>query len=216
MAIELDHMFVSVRPGAPEVAPLLSCGFVEGERHRHVGQGTASTGVFFENLYVEFIWIEDAVEAESPSIRRTSLAQRADPGQNVVRFGFGLRGTVGVEDPWPFRTWDYRPPYLPNGTVIPMGDNSENLTEPLLFMLPWKSGPGYECPKHSNGAREVTRVSLTIEQSAEMSPEFGAFTSLGLVEVEVGEAPLLEIQLDRLRAGDHADLRPDVPFLIRW
>jgi hypothetical protein len=216
MAFELDHMFVTVRPGAPEIATLVTAGFQEGQRNRHAGQGTASTGVFFENAYVEFLWLEDRAAAGSTPIRRTRLAQRADPGQRALPFGFGLRSTLGAPEPAPFATWDYRPPYVPAGTAIPTASNSENLAEPLLFLLPWKSGPGYECPEHPNGARGVTEVSLTVAATGEMSAEFAAFASLGLVGVEVGAVPLLEVQLDNLASGAIVDLRPEIPFLIRW
>ena len=216
MAFELDHMFVTVRPGAPEMANLVAAGFQEGQRNRHAGQGTASTGVFFENAYVELLWLEDRAEAQSARICRTRLAQRADPGQRASPFGFGLRSALGAAQPAPFATWDYRPPYVPAGTAIPTARNSENVAEPLLFLLPWKSGPGYVCPEHPNGARRVTQVSLTVVAQREMSAELAAFASLRLVVVEVGAVPLLEVQLDDLASGAVVDLRPEVPFLIRW
>jgi hypothetical protein len=136
MTLELDHMYVAVRTDAPEIAALLAAGFQGGEQNRHPGQGTASRGVFFENCYVEFLWLEDPAEAESPAIRKTCLAQRAGPENTALPFGFGLRPTGYVGAVLPFSTWDYRPPYSPAGMAILMGSNSENLTEPLLFVLP--------------------------------------------------------------------------------
>jgi hypothetical protein len=214
--LELDHMFVAVTHGAPEISGLVGAGFKEGERNCHAGQGTASTGVFFENSYVELLWLEDRHEAESASIRRTCLAQRADPRQNVMPFGFGFRPAKDSEGSYPFGTWDYRPPYLPAGAVIPTGINSDRLAEPLFFILPWKSGPGYECPTHPNGARRVTKVSLTNNQVDDQSAEFAAFCALGLVEVSVGSTPLLEVELDDCGAGMSLDMRPEVPLVVRW
>ena len=216
MAFELDHMFVAVRPGAPEVARIVTAGFEDGPRNHHPGQGTASTGVLFENSYVEFLWLEDSSEAELPGIRRTCLAQRADPEQRALPFGFGMRHAPGSENAVPFSTWEYRPPYLPAGTSILMGCNSELLAEPLLFVLPWKSGPGYDCPRHPNKAREVTAVSLLVPEGGDMSREFTAFCSLGLVTVDLGDSPLLSVELDHGRTGSLLDLRPRVPFVIRW
>ncbi len=214
--LELDHVFVAVRPGAPEMETLLRAGFQEGDRNRHAGQGTASVGVFFENLYLELLWLEEPAEAESAPIRRTCLAQRADPEQDALPFGFGLRYAAGVEVPLPFGTWDYHPPYLPMGAAIPMGTNSNNVEEPLLFVLPWKSGPGYECPQHPNGVRCVTKVLLTTRSAEDPSAEFSAFMSMGLVSVEVGSAPFLEVELDGCTSGAVLDMRTAMPMVIRW
>ncbi len=216
--LELDHMFVVVTYGAPEMATLVRAGFKEGERNRHPGQGTASTGVFFEDSYVEFLWLEDRREAESTAIRRTCLAQRADPEQTALPFGFGFRCAADSKSSIPFSTWAYRPPYLPNGAAIPTGNNSDRLAEPLLFVLPWKSGPGYGCPTHPNGARRVTEVSLTLGQVDEPSDEFTAFCALGLVNVSVGEdsVPVLEVELDDSSARESLDMRPAVPLVVRW
>ena len=128
----------------------------------------------------------------------------------------GMRHVGGVRESIEFDTWDYRPPYLPQGTAILMGKNSHRPSEPLLFVLPWKSGPGYECPVHVNRARRVTKVSLTITDSGEQSPEFGDYCALRLVDVSLGATSMLEIELDGGRAGGVADLRPDVPLVVRW
>jgi hypothetical protein len=216
--LELDHVFVTVTPGAPEMATLERAGFAEGGRNRHSGQGTASTGVFFENAYVEFLWLEDRNEAESGAVRRTRLAHRAARDGNALPFGFGFRFAAESDPLIPFDTWEYRPPYLPEGAVIPTGKNSDQLAEPLLFVLPWKSGPGYDCPTHPNGARRVTKVSLTIGQVQDRSTEFAAFCALDLVDVIVddGSAPLLEVELDDCIARGSQDMRPAVPLIILW
>jgi len=210
-------MFVAVRRNAPEMATLVRAGFKEAQRNSHPGQGTASAGVFFENAYVEFLWLEDRAEAESAAIRRTRLAQRADPEHNAFPFGFGFRRAADVESRIPFDTWEFRAPYLPAGSAIPTGNNSDRLAEPLLFVLPWKSGPGYECPIHPNGARRVTNVSLTMGKVDAPSAEFKAFCALGLVDVHVAEGavPLLEVELDNFGARTSLDMRPAVPLVIR-
>ncbi|MDH3458630.1 MAG: hypothetical protein OER90_17460, partial [Gemmatimonadota bacterium] len=100
--------------------------------------------------------------------------------------------------------------------AIPMGTNSNNVEEPLLFVLPWKSGPGYECPQHPNGVRCVTKVLLTTRSAEDPSAEFSAFMSMGLVSVEVGSAPFLEVELDGCTSGAVLDMRTAMPMVIRW
>jgi hypothetical protein len=215
-ALELDHVFVAVPEKAPQVSVLTSCGFEEGNRHPHSGQGTASTGVFFENAYLELIWLEDSDAAGSPSVRRTHLYERVDLGHEASPFGFGLRKARKGSQPLPFSTWDYRPPYLPEGASIAMGVNSECLGEPLLFALPWKSGPGYECPDHPNGSHAITKVTLGMSGAAHYSAELQRFSELNLVELNRGTESVLELELDRSRCGEEVDLRPEVPLVMRW
>lgn len=212
---ELDHIFVAVTPGAPQMSLLTSCGFEEGTRHPHPGQGTASTGLFFANAYVELIWLEEADTAEAPAIRRTHLRERIDVGHEACPFGIGLRKSRDGLDDLPFSTWDYRPPYLAPGASIPVGTNSEWLNEPLLFVLPWKSGPGYECPDHPNRSRVITRVSLGLRDLAHRSEEFESFTKLNLVEVSRQAESILRVELDGARCGKAVDLRP-VPLELSW
>lgn len=222
MGYELDHVFVATAPGASEIAALVSRGFAEGRTNTHPGQGTASRGVFFENAYLEFIWLVDPAEAASEAIRRTGLRERTDPGHPANPFGVGMRSPGGQADvppgaDLPFGTWDYAPPYLPSGVVIPVGLNSENLDEPFLFFLPWSRGPAWDVPGHPNGTRAITGVSLVVPDGAgPPSPELGAFSGLGLVALERGPEALMEIELDGGPRGDCVDLRPAVPLLVHW
>jgi hypothetical protein len=209
-------VFVAVTPGAPDTSLLTSRGFEGGTPHAHPGQGTASTGVFFANAYVELIWLEDTDAAEAPAIRRTHLRERIDLGHEACPFGIGLRKSRDGQNKLPFSTWNYRPPYIPEGLSIPMGTNSDRLDEPLLFLLPWKRGPGYECPDHPNRSRAITRVSLGLPNMVHRSEEFESFTKLNLVEVDREAESLLQVELDGVRCGKSVDLRPVAPLVLSW
>ncbi|UCC85041.1 MAG: VOC family protein [Gemmatimonadota bacterium] len=222
MGFELDHVFVATAPGGSEIAALVSRGFAEGRTNTHPGQGTASRGIFFENAYLEFIWLVDPAEAASGAIRRTGLRERTDPGHPASPFGVGMRSPGAAVDlppgaDLPFGTWDYAPPYLQSGVVIPVGLNSERLDEPFLFFLPWSRGPAWDIPEHPNGTRAITGVSLVIpEAGGSSSPELDAFSGLEVAAVERGAEPLMQIELDGGARGDCVDLRPAVPLLVRW
>jgi hypothetical protein len=215
MPFELDHVFVATSPGGSEVAALVSRGFVEGAANTHPGQGTASRGIFFENAYLELIWLVDPVEAASEVVRRTHLRERTDPGHAANPFGLGLRPRGAAAEDLPFQTWEYTPPYLPSGSVIPVGLNSERLDEPFLFVLPWSRGRWWEVPAHSNGTRAITRVSVVLPEAVS-SPELEALLELGLAEVERGPEPLMHVELDGGVRGTCVDLRPAVPLLVGW
>ena len=163
MSFELDHVFVASSPGGTEIAALVSRGFAEGRSNTHPGQGTACRGIFFENAYLEFIWLVDPAEAAGEAIRRTHLRERTDPGHPANPFGVGMRSPDGDAE-FPLETWEYAPPYLPSGVVLPVGANSERLDEPFLFFLPWSRGPSWDAPAHPNGARAITGVSLVLTE----------------------------------------------------
>ncbi|MEJ2207397.1 MAG: VOC family protein, partial [Gemmatimonadota bacterium] len=185
MALELDHVFVAAAYEGPEMELLADAGFLEGRENDHPGQGTASRGIFFENAYLELIWLTDPEVARSPAIQRTRLADRLDPTQAGNPVGFGLRSPSDPVPPAPFGTWPFAPPYLPPGAAFAMGTNAEMTSEPLLFVLPWARTPGWEPPPHPNGARRITRVTL-VHPAAPVSEELRAFLALGLVSWEEG------------------------------
>lgn len=49
MTLELDHIFVFIRPDGPEAARLEAIGLVESYRRDHPGQGTSNVCYCFEN-----------------------------------------------------------------------------------------------------------------------------------------------------------------------
>ena len=73
---ELDHIFVLCEPGAPEADELLAAGFVEGQGYVHRGQGTANRVFFFQDFYLEFLWVHDEAEARSSVTAPTQLWER--------------------------------------------------------------------------------------------------------------------------------------------
>ncbi len=215
MSFELDHVFVAALIDAPELQLLRDAGFVEGPSHDHPGQGTASRGIFFENAYLELIWLVDAQVAAAPSVRRTGLAQRADPGQGASPFGFGLRSPLDPLPDTPFESWRYSPDYLPEGFGFAMAANSERLDEPLIFVLPWSRSASWATPTHPNGAQRITKVSFVLGASSP-SEEMAAFLELGLVSLDDGVEPVLRIELDHGAQGEQHDLRPRLPLVLLW
>lgn len=212
----LDHVFVAVDdPGAGADA-LSAAGFREGPSRDHPGQGTASRGVFFENAYLELIWLTDATDAASEPTRRTRLLERTSGARGACPFGIALRGGGGEPPPMPFATWAYRPQYVPEGTAIPVGVNSEVPGEPLLFVLPWRTEAAWPAPEHPNGARRITGVRLELEEGGTFSGEVAAVVRAGLIEVRRGGAWLMDVELDHGASGAELDLRPEIPLRITW
>ena len=92
MTVELDHLFVCVSAGGPEAERLAELGLTEGPPNRHSGQGTACRRFFFINGFLEFVWVENAEEAQGPSARRVGLWERwSGRDSGASPFGVCLR-----------------------------------------------------------------------------------------------------------------------------
>ena len=124
---------------APEADALLRLGLLEGSPNTHPGQGTENRRFFFENGYLELLWVFNPNDAQSPLTRRTRLWERwSQRATGACPFGIAFRPAgPRVEEP-PFRSWPYVPAYLPNGLSIQFAEGT-SLQEPELFYLAWPS-----------------------------------------------------------------------------
>ncbi|MEO0970861.1 MAG: VOC family protein, partial [Cyanobacteria bacterium J06639_18] len=142
MQLELDHIFVCVKPLAPEAEILKAFGLTEGRRRIHRGQGTANVCFFFHNVYLELLWLSDSEEIQSDIIRPLGLWERCRWKEtNACPFGIAFRKKIPDSPSLPFSTWGYHAPYIPPEASIPIASNSRNLSEPLIFISPSTQKP---------------------------------------------------------------------------
>ena len=215
MSFEVDHVFVAASKGAPEAEDLVNAGFAEGPANTHPGQGTACRRFFFENAYLELVWLEDFAEASSQAAERTGLRERAATGSSASHVGICLRvGDSGVA--LPVETWAYSPPYMPEGMTIPIGANSSQLNEPLLFFLPTEVEPRELEEVHPNGTRVVTRVKLTLPHGLDVSPELEWLRDSRIVQVELAETESVAVVLDGGTGGNSVELATAAPLRLSW
>ncbi|HEY9660233.1 MAG TPA: VOC family protein [Allocoleopsis sp.] len=174
MTFEFDHLFICTDVAAEKADRLVSLGIVEGSSNQHPGQGTANRRFFFHNAMVEFLWVHDPIAAQSEAVRRTRLWERwcehtsvsQRRRDHVCPFGICLRPGHGSGGAIAFPSWEYRPPYLPASLSIAVGNNSEELAEPMLFQIPFGKRPDQSPPEkaqpleHPIGLREITRVEV--------------------------------------------------------
>jgi Glyoxalase-like domain len=222
MAFEIDHLFILTDVGAAVADRLVSLGLLEGSSGVHRGQGTANRCFFFHNVMLELLWVYSPLEAQSAPIRQTRLWERWVERDRLCPFGICLRSRDGSAAAPPFAYWEYRPPYLPENLSIAVGNNSEILTEPMLFQTPFGKRPDLFSPEraqplaHPLGLREITRVEIVAPVSIGRSPEMQVLLDLPQVKLKVGEEYYLELGFDGERQGRQENLRPELPLLICW
>jgi hypothetical protein len=138
--MEIDHLFICVKPGGSEAKEIAEFGLIEGSANRHPGQGTANRRFFFHNAFIELLWLEDTEEAKSRITQPTYLFERLTfAGQEASPFGICFRPTPVEDKKAPFPSWSYKPAYLPPGQAIAIGEAS--LSEPMWFFLPFGVRP---------------------------------------------------------------------------
>lgn len=223
MAFELDHLFICTDIGACEADRLVSFGLVEGTANTHPGQGTSNRRFFFHNTMLEFLWVHDSEEARSELIRSTHLWERwTNRNDGVCPFGVCLRPVTGSDDTIAFSSWAYHPPYLPKTLSIEVGKNSDVLTEPMLFQIPFGQRPDqYPAEKlqplsHGVGLREMTRVELVSPAAHNLSPELQSVIDTNQIKLRVGGEYCMELGFDEEVQGRQVDFRPGLPLVMSW
>ena len=195
MTLHVDHVFVCTSADAPEAEALVEAGLVEGSPNTHPGQGTANRRFFFENGFLELLWVRDECEARSALTAPTRLWDRwVGRGKSVNPFGICFSSPDGVESILPFTSWVYRPRYLSGERYILFAEPP--LSEPELFALSWpqvRSHPS-QPRSHPLGFCAMRSVSVGLANPTSISGPLSAIRDIGLVKVHQSAAPELVIE----------------------
>ena len=210
----IDHVFVMCSPGAPEAAALIHAGLTEGSANTHPGQGTACRRFFFDNAFLELVWVSDGDEARSAPVAPTRLWERwAERGGRACPFGLIFRAVSGSPDP-PFPTWAYQPSYSPVPIEIA---NGTPLGEPELFYFRFPRPPGArkdQPTKHALHLRTLTGLRLGLPGNGPRSDAARAAEATGLVTFALAESHIMTLAFDNETQGRSIDLRPGLPLVL--
>lgn len=214
----LDHVFILCSPGAPEAAALSRLGLTEGSPNTHPGQGTACRRFFFRNAYLALVWVRDVEQAQNSLSKPSRLFERWSERQTGASpFGVVLRPDGDEPGTPPFASWQYRPRYLPSNVPLEVAVGTR-LSEPGFFYLglPRRRADSPEQPiEHSAPLRELTSVRISIPGSPTES--LRAVAAAGLVSFVVCPGPLLEVGFGpKPGSTGAADVRPELPLVLRW
>jgi len=215
MPLVFDHAFICCDRAAPEADALVASGLVEGSRNVHEGQGTANRRFFFAGGYLEFVWVEDELEARSPLTAPTRLHERWAGRHGAtcpIGIGFCPAGE-DVPDP-PFPTWPYQPKYLPPDQPILFAKDT-SLEEPELFCLPWPRRPGAstEPTLHPAGLDRLVSVSVGMPGGRTLSQASRRAQAAGLLGFHRSARHELVVTF-RARSACTFDLRPGLPLVL--
>lgn len=226
--LQLDHVFLWVTKGAPEAAAFENAGLqLQDRTNQHTGQGTASKVFIFENVYLELIWIDDeqaaAKNAARSGIDMPGRARWKETGASP--FGVGLH-RLDNPDAIPFPVTHYWAEWMQPNTIIEFAQTVTNNNEPMFFVLPdylstdtpamqTRLSEALKTNHHRLGVSRLTQLRI-VTVSKKLTATSERLTRGGVLKIERGKTPLLELTFDGHKKNKSVDLRPAVPIVLKY
>ena len=228
--LEVDHLWIHIQSDSIVSAFLDNAGFnIAGKFDavhskstviHHKGQGTAGIYVRFENIYLEFIWIEDEslLRQNAPELGSTLLGY---PQTSPI--GIGLRFDSSELVSLPFQTTSYWADWMRPLDALAVAKR-EVATDPAIFVIPnwlnWakrtKTIPELlEDAKHTITVHNVTRIRVYGPDQPSQSEPVQFLRENNLVEFQSADEYLLELEFDN-HSDNQVDLRPTLPLVIYY
>jgi hypothetical protein len=232
-ALQFDHVWIMVSPGAPERAALEKAGFqIAPTVNHHDGQGTASITVEFQNAFLELMW-PDATVPVAPELERAAekFRQRMQWRKSGwCPIGIGFRHMSSANTPLPFPTWSVAPGWLPAGSAIEMLTPRDDTQSPSLFISPRalvldeavvlkainSGSPSALMYHHPNGVHRVTAVRLLSPKTYQPIQPLTYLEKLKILDLGKSEEWLVELTFDSGQKQKVEDLRPQLPLIVRY
>ena len=214
MTMYLDHIFIITKPDAPEAERLSALGFREGNPNTHPGQGTSNRRFFLDNFTIELAFVSDAIEAVSGAGNRLGILNRSKDS-TASPFGIVVRSTDSDTAP-SFPSWQYFPDYFPDDWCFYVGENSDQLDEPLCICMPLSLPKRKDVPdQYANPDWQLTELTIQSPRT-EFSATLREFASIEKVAIEPGDAHRMKMKFNNGVAGRSENLMPELPLVIEW
>ncbi len=132
-----NHIFIFCDNHDEVADELIQFGFKEGSNRIHPNQGTQNRKFYFNDFYIEILWVCNHEEITSSLTSPTQLYERSKYKSNGVS-PFGLCVNYSTNDNELFKDkLDYKPTYLPKDITIEVLTNENSTTLPWTFR--WKA-----------------------------------------------------------------------------
>ncbi|MEM9821832.1 MAG: glyoxalase-like domain protein [Bacteroidota bacterium] len=169
----IDHLFIFSTTNGSEADQLVQFGWSEGSSRRHLGQGTINRKFYFDNCFLEILWVVDPDELREAAARDIGLWERSNFKNNGhSRFGMCLVND-GASDALFASCERYQPQYFPPEMPIQYLANTVGPSLPYTFRLPFKGRipSGEEPIHHQNGIQRLTKATFGL-QSLEQNESY--------------------------------------------
>jgi hypothetical protein len=163
--MDIDHIFIFTGSKGKVADQLVSFGLAEGSSRIHKDQGTTNRKFYFENFFLEILWVHDENEIKSDLVKPTGLWQRANyQTNNFSPFGLCIVNTEETDNLFE-KSLKYQPTYFPSGLSIDILTNKNQPELPWTFRLPFKEHKKNEVEPtvHANGIKRLTKAQFTFK-----------------------------------------------------
>jgi len=212
--LQLDHLFIITPPQAPEATQLKAIGWIEGPASTHPGQGTANRRFFFPNFTLELLFISNEYEATHGAGKGLRFVERFKSCETSL---FGIVTRIPNTNTTPsFPSWKYFPDYFQGNLCFYVGNNSDQLTEPLCICMPPALPKRAPNPKDvNNRERTLTRLELHVP-AKEPSEVLQTFSKIEGVSILYDQPNHVVLEFNHQRKDYSIDLSPGLPLEIRF
>jgi len=157
--IEIDHIFIFSNKGK-ETNELIDFGLTEGSGRTHKGIGTANRRIFFDNFYLEILWVENELEARS--VENIGIWERSNfKNSQYSRFGLCLKNTEETDSVF-INSMKWNPDFLPENKFV---DILTNERMPWIFRFPANKNDKLDEPRnHKNGIKKLTKAIFNLSK----------------------------------------------------
>jgi len=132
-----NHIFIFCDNHDEVANELIEFGFLEGSNRIHPNQGTENRKFYFNDFYIEILWVHNINEVTNKLTSSTQLYERSKYKINGIS-PFGLCVNYSTQDDELFQNrLDYKPTYLPQNMTIEVLTNEDSITLPWTFR--WKA-----------------------------------------------------------------------------
>jgi hypothetical protein len=156
----IDHIFIFTNDNGKVANDLVDFGLTEGSNRIHVGQGTANRKFYFDNFFLEILWVHNENEIISDKTKPMGLWQRAEYKTNHFSpFGLCIVNSDDTERIFE-HAFKYQPDYFPQGMEIDIIKNENHSDLPWTFRLPFIGQKKHEneMTKHNNKISVLTNT----------------------------------------------------------
>ena len=226
--LEINHIFVCLET-APDKQSLKKIGLIYSENIKNnPQQGTASIIIFFENTYIELVWVENSTMAEIYAMYSgiDYILRSYSPEKVTSPFGIALHQNpdiINSENSYLSSSNHQSSEEFINFSV----ENLATQTEPICFMIPESVSfsnifnPFLEAHRklinHPLGIRKLTNTRIAISKTGNLTNPIAMLQREGILEIEENTSPLLELTFDEGIRGENIDLKTiGIPIILKY
>jgi hypothetical protein len=225
---EIDHILLFTHTKV-EISILQEFGLnCSRQIIRRSEQGTTSIVIFFENIYLEIVWIEnrDCAEQYSKSYGIDILTHSNWEETGSSPFGIGLRTKTEKANIKSYLKNLQNKNENLNVSAKFSNDNLSQIEEPIFFLVPdelalttwldYSFEQHQQLITHPLGVKKLTKLKVGLDTHKKLTSTICLLEQNQVLYLQNNSTPLLELTFDNCSQEQVIDTQPLLPIRIRF